>query len=87
MGTEGTQDALRKELFVLISEIAGVDMNDDRIDPDMEFIDTGISSVEYLEFVDKVETRFDVVIDLESSDAPTSLGMFVDFLLQEKATG
>jgi acyl carrier protein len=82
MGTEPDQDALRKELYGLVSEVTGIDLNDDRGDAETNFTETGMSSVEYLEVIDRVERRFGVEIDLESNDMPTSAATFMDFLVR-----
>jgi acyl carrier protein len=82
MGTEPDQDALRKELYGLVSEVTGITLKDDRGDAEASFTETGMSSVEYLEVIDKVERRFGVEIDLESNDVPTSAAMFMDFLVR-----
>ena len=82
MGTEPDQDALRNELYGLVSEVTGITLNDDRGDANTNFTETGMSSVEYLEVIDRVEQRFGVEIDLESSDVPTSAAMFMDFLVR-----
>jgi acyl carrier protein len=86
MGTELDQDALRKELFVLVSDITGINLNSGHVDAESDFTDTGISSVEYLEIIDRVERRFGVEIDLESNDVPTSAAMFMDFLVRNGAS-
>jgi acyl carrier protein len=82
MGTEPDQNALREELYGLVSEVTGINLNDGRGDAETNFTETGISSVEYLEVIDRVERRFGVEIDLESNDVPTSAAMFMDFLVR-----
>jgi acyl carrier protein len=76
-------DALRQKIFVLLSEATGGSLDSGRIDTDTEFTETGMSSIEYLELVDKVETKFGVVIDLEANGSLTSVGKFMEVLLAQ----
>jgi acyl carrier protein len=86
MSAELDKDALRKELFGVVSEITGINLSDGRADAESDFTETGVSSVEYLEIVDRVERRFGVEIDLESNDVPTSAASFMDFLVRKGAS-
>jgi acyl carrier protein len=80
---ESVCDALRQEIFVLLSEVTGESLNSVGIYPDTEFTDTGMSSIQYLELIEKIETRFGVVIDLESDGSLTSVDKFLDVLLKQ----
>lgn len=64
MSAESARDALRENIFVLLSEVTGGSLNSGHIDTTTEFTDTGMSSIEYLELIDRIETTFSVVIDL-----------------------
>jgi acyl carrier protein len=84
MSMDTSRDALRQEIFTLVSQSTGGSLESDgQFAADTEFPDTGMTSISYLELIDSVETKFGVVIDLES-DGPslTSIDKFVDFLEQ-----
>lgn len=74
------REILQRELTTLISEITDGNLASEKISGDTDFADTGMNSVEYLEFIDRVESKFDVVIDLESDWSLTSIDKFVDLL-------
>jgi acyl carrier protein len=76
-------DALRQKIFVLLSEVIGRSLDGDHITAKMEFTETGMSSIEYLELVDKIETTFDVIIDLEADGDLTSVDKFLNVLLKQ----
>jgi acyl carrier protein len=80
---ESVRDALRQEIFVLLSEVTGEPLNSVGIYTDTEFTDTGMSSIQYLELIEKIETKFGVVIDLESDGSLTSVDKFLDVLLKQ----
>ena len=80
MSVESAREALRQKIFVLLSEVAGDSLD---IDANTEFTETGMSSIEYLELVEKIETRFNVVIDLEADGSLTSVDKFLDVLLKQ----
>jgi acyl carrier protein len=42
-----------------------------------------MSSIEYLELIEKIETKFGVVIDLEADGSLTSVDNFLDVLLRQ----
>lgn len=86
MSAEDTRDALRQEIFVLLSGVSGGALNPDSIEANTEFPGTGMSSIEYLEFVEKVETRFGVFIDLEADGPLTSIDNFLELLLKSGAS-
>jgi acyl carrier protein len=73
---------LSQKLFALLSEVTGGALDGDRIAADAEFTDTGMSSIEYLALVEKIETTFDVVIDLEDGSL-TSVDSFLDVLVAQ----
>ena len=83
MSVESAHDALRQQILVLLSEVTGGSLGDDRVDTNTEFTETGMSSIEYLELVEKIETKFGVVIDLEADGSLTSVGKFLDVLLKQ----
>ncbi len=80
---ESSRDALRQQVFVLLSRVTGVSPGGNNIDANTEFPETGMSSIEYLEFIEKVETSFDVVIDLEAEGSLTTVDKFVTVLLKQ----
>ena len=82
MSAESEREALRQKIFVLLSEVTGGSLGSDHIAANTEFTETGMSSNEYLELVDKIETTFDVVIDLEDGSL-TSVDNFLDLLLKQ----
>jgi acyl carrier protein len=82
MSVESAHDALRQQIFVLLSEVTGGSLSN-RIDTNTEFTETGMSSIEYLELVEKIETKFGVVIDLEADGSLTSVDNFLDVLLRQ----
>lgn len=82
MGAEMARDALRQKVFDLLSEVTGGLLDSDHIAANAEFTETGMSSIEYLALVEKVETTFDVVIDLEDGSL-TSVDNFLDLLVKE----
>ena len=86
MSVESARDALRQNIFVLLSEVTGGSLGSSQIDANTEFTETGMSSIEYLEFIEKIETRFGVVIDLEADSSLTSVDKFLDLLLQQGAS-
>jgi acyl carrier protein len=83
MSVESAHDALRQQIFVLLSEVTGGSLASNRIDTNTEFTETGMSSIEYLELVEKVETTFGVAIDLEADGSLTSVDKFLDVLLKQ----
>jgi acyl carrier protein len=85
MSTQGSREALRKEIFALLAEVTGGSLTSDHIAADTEFTETGMSSIEYLALVEKIETTFDVVIHLEDGSL-TSVDSFLNDLLKQQAT-
>lgn len=83
LSAEGARDALRQEIFVLLSEVTGGSLDSNHIDTNTEFTETGMSSIEYLELVEKIETKFGVFIDLEADGNLTSVDNFLDLLLKQ----
>jgi acyl carrier protein len=83
MSAEGLRDALRQKLLVLVSEVTGDSLRDSDIDNNTDFTGTGMSSIEYLELVEKIESTFDVVIDLEADGSLTSVDSFLELLLKQ----
>jgi acyl carrier protein len=80
-----TRDALREELFALVSKSTGGALEaEGRFTAETEFPDTGMTSISYLELIDGVETKYGVVIDLET-DGPslTSVDKFVQYLMEQ----
>lgn len=67
---------------MLLSELSGGALNSDSIEATTEFPETGMSSIEYLEFVEKIESRFAVFIDLEADGPLTSVDNFLELLLR-----
>ena len=86
MSAESARDLLRQNVFVLLSEVTGGSLGSGHIDTSTEFTETGMSSIEYLEFIEKIETRFGVVIDLEADGSLTSVDKFLDLLLKQGAS-
>jgi acyl carrier protein len=83
MSAEGARDALRQEIFVLLSKVADGSLSSDHIDTSTELTETGMSSIEYLDLVERIETRFGVSIDLEAEGSLTSVDRFLDLLLRQ----
>lgn len=83
MSAESARDALRQKMFDLLSEVAGDSLSGNTVDANTDFTETGMSSIEYLELIEKVETKFGVVIDLEVDGYLTSVDKFSDFLLEQ----
>jgi acyl carrier protein len=83
MSAESARDALSQKLFALLSEVTGYAPGSGHIDADTEFTETGMSSIEYLELIEKVEAKFGVVIDLEADGSLTSVDSFLDLLLKQ----
>lgn len=83
MSAESARDALRQKIFVLLSEVTGGSLGSGHIDADTEFTETGMSSIEYLELIDRIETKFGVVIDLEADGSLTSVDKFMDLLVSQ----
>ncbi|HEY3869547.1 MAG TPA: acyl carrier protein [Actinocrinis sp.] len=79
------REALSQRLFALLSEVTDGSLDGDRIAANAEFTDTGMSSIEYLALVEKIETTFDVVIDLEDGSL-TSVDNFLDLLVAQGAS-
>ncbi|GAB1815582.1 acyl carrier protein [Mycobacterium sp. MUNTM1] len=80
MSDVSERETLQHELTNLISEITDGNLTGEIISGDTDFAETGMNSVEYLEFIDRVENKFDVVIDLESDWSLTSIDKFVELL-------
>jgi acyl carrier protein len=80
MTSTSTRDALRNDIFSILTEVTGDAQVRDHIGTETEFPDTGMSSIEYLALIEKIETRFGVLIDLEASHSLTSVDRFVDLL-------
>jgi acyl carrier protein len=85
MSVDAERDALRQELFAMVSRSTGGALESgESFGVATEFPDTGMTSISYLELIDGLETKYGVVVDLES-DGPqlTSIDKVVDFLLQQ----
>lgn len=82
MSSEVVRNAMRQKIFALLSEVTGGSLSGDHISADAEFTETGMSSIEYLAFVEKVETKFDVVIDLGDGSL-TTVDKFLELLLKQ----
>lgn len=82
MSAESAREALRQKVFALLAEVTGGSLGSDHIAADTEFTETGMSSIEYLELVEKIETTFDVVIDLEDGSL-TTVDNFSDLLVAQ----
>jgi acyl carrier protein len=82
MSAKSAREALRQKIFVLLSEVTGGSLDSVRITANTEFTETGMSSIEYLALVEKIETTFDVVIDLEEGSL-TSVDNFLDLLVRQ----
>lgn len=82
MSAESAREALRQKIFALLTEVTGGSLDSDHIAADTEFTETGMSSIEYLELVEKIEATFDVVIDLEDGSL-TSVDNFSDLLVAQ----
>jgi acyl carrier protein len=83
MSVEGARDALRREIFVLLSEVTGGSLNRSHVDTNTELTETGMSSIEYLDLVERIESKFGVPIDLEANGNLTSVDNFLDLLLKQ----
>jgi acyl carrier protein len=83
MSSENARVTLRENIFALLSEVTGGSLNGDHFDTTTEFTETGMSSIQYLELVEKIETTFGVVIDLETDGSLTSVDDFLDLLLKQ----
>lgn len=80
MSINDERETLQKQLSTLIAEITGGNLDCDQLKADTDFSDTGMNSVEYLELIDRIETKFDIAIDLESDWSLTSIDSFLDLL-------
>lgn len=83
MSADSTREALRQQIFVLLSDVTGGSLAGGRIESHAEFADTGMSSIEYLDLIERIETRFSVVIDLAADGSLTSVDNFLDLLLEQ----
>lgn len=83
MTAKDAREELREQIFEVLSEVAGSILDSQKIEADTEFPDTGMSSIEYLAFIEKIETRLDVFIDLEENQDLTTVDKFCDLLLKE----
>ncbi|MCP3800883.1 acyl carrier protein [Allokutzneria sp. A3M-2-11 16] len=83
MTAEDTRAELRKQIFEALYEVAGSLLESQDIGPDTEFPETGMSSIEFLAFIEKIETKLDVFIDLEENQDLTTVNKFCDLLLEE----
>lgn len=86
MSAEDARTELRQQLFAILSEVAGGVLDNQVIAGDTEFPDTGMSSIEYLALIEKIETKLDVFIDLEENEELTSVDKFCDYLLEQAPT-
>lgn len=86
MSAEDARTELRQQLFAILSEVAGGVLDSQVIEGDTEFPDTGMSSIEYLALIEKIETKLDVFIDLEENEELTSVDKFCDYLLEQVPT-
>jgi acyl carrier protein len=83
MNAEDAREKLRQQIFDALSEVAGGVLDNQTIEADTEFPETGMSSIEYLALIEKIETRLDVFIDLEENQDLTTVNKFCDLLLKE----
>ncbi|MYV31392.1 hypothetical protein GQ649_29700 [Rhodococcus sp. DSM 6344] len=83
MNVEDARAELRQQIFSLLSEVAGGVLDSQKIERDTEFPDTGMSSIEYLALIEKIETKLDVFIDLEENEDLTTVDKFCDYLLEQ----
>lgn len=83
MSAEDARAQLREQIFSLLSEVAGGVLDSQKIESDTEFPETGMSSIEYLALIEKIETKLDVFIDLEANEDLTSVDKFCDHILEQ----
>ncbi|WP_158607947.1 acyl carrier protein [Nocardia panacis] len=83
MSAEDARLELRKQIFAILSEVAGGVLDSQNIESNTEFPETGMSSIEYLALIEKIETKLDVFIDLEANEDLTSVDKFCDYLLEQ----
>lgn len=86
MNADDARDALRQKIFALLAEVTDGSAGGYDIDANTEFPETGMSSIEYLELIEKIETTFGVFIDLEVNGSLTSVDKLADLLLEEGAS-
>ncbi|EME64731.1 acyl carrier protein [Amycolatopsis decaplanina] len=83
MHAEDARAELRQQIFSLLTEVAGGVLENQTIEADTEFPETGMSSIEYLALIEKIETKLDVFIDLEENEDLTTVDKFCDYLLEQ----
>ncbi|GAB3482963.1 acyl carrier protein [Amycolatopsis cihanbeyliensis] len=83
MTAEDARAELRQQIFSLLAEVAGGVLDSQTIESDTEFPETGMSSIEYLALIEKIETKLDVFIDLEENQDLTTVDKFCDLLVDQ----
>jgi acyl carrier protein len=83
LSVESAHEALRQKIFGLLSEVTDGSLDGEHIAANTEFTETGMSSIEYLALVEKIETTFDVFIDLETDGDLTSVDSFLNVLVKQ----
>jgi acyl carrier protein len=80
---EPALNSLREKIFALLFEATDESLNGADISSETEFTETGMSSIEYLKFVDKIESAFGVIIDLEADGNLNTVDKFLKVLLKQ----
>jgi acyl carrier protein len=81
-----TKEQVQKEISEIVKRLAGEGLEGYELGTDTDFTDTGISSLEYLEFVDIIEMKYGIFVDLEADDMLSSVDKFVDYIVREMDT-
>lgn len=77
------QDELRKRILSLFLESTDASLASEQILPDTEFTESGMSSIEYLKFVDTLESTFGITVDLESDGNLNTIDKFLAVLQKQ----
>jgi len=76
-------ETLRENILTLLINATDESLNMAGISSETEFTETGMSSIEYLKFVDSIESTFDVTIDLEAEGNLNTVEKFLKVLLKQ----
>ncbi|MEP4032207.1 phosphopantetheine-binding protein [Roseibium polysiphoniae] len=76
MSLDTTEASLVEKLFRSLVEATDNSLKESDISQDTRFTEAGMSSIEYLKFVDLVEAEFNVTIDLNADGDLDSIGKF-----------
>lgn len=83
VNSSSSSNDLREAIFSLLFDVTDESLSGLGMSSDTDFTETGMSSIEYLKFVDKLETTFGVAIDLGGDGNLNTVEKFLKVLQKQ----